>query len=181
MDVPVQRAERLWAGESIAIWATDQAGRLILEFDEAAACEAACRIQALLKRHGLSSSFLERLDRCSLLIRRVEPLNLRVAVESSPGKTNLTFQGTDGQVLSPEEAKAVEGISAGLLEMMEDVAIHAARSLRAHLAPHGVERLQLTVRFGVADDGTCLPQVVNPLNCELGTTDMEQLADLLGG
>ncbi|MFZ5825795.1 MAG: hypothetical protein ACOY94_15970 [Bacillota bacterium] len=181
MEVPVQRVEQLWAGEGIAIWATDQAGRLILEFDDEAVCEAACGIQALLKRHALNSSFLERLDRRSLLIRRVAPLGLQAVVESSPGETRLTYQGTDGQPLSPEEAKAVEGVSAKRLEMMEDVATHAARSLRAHLTPHGVERLRLTVRFGVAEDGTCLPQVVNPLNCELGTTDMERLANLLGG
>lgn len=181
MEDPIQRGERLWSGEGIAIWNTNQAERLILEFDEVAPCEAACRLQALLKKHALTSSFVERLDSRSLLIRRVEPLSLQVVVETSPGQTKLAFHGTDGQPLKPDEAKAMPGVSAKRLEIMEDVATHAARSLRAHLTPQGVESLRLALRFGITDDGTCLPQVVNPLTCDLGTTDMEQLVHLLGG
>lgn len=181
MEEPIRREQRLWTGEGIAIWATNWADRLILEFDDEAACEVACRIQALLKKHALTSSFLERMDGRSLLIRRVEPLGLQAVADSSPGETRVTFAGTDGQPLSPDEAKQVDGVSAKRLEMMEDVATHAARSLRAHLGLHGVERLRLIMRFGLTDDGACLPQVVNPLNCDLGTTDMERLANLLGG
>ncbi|MFZ5817322.1 MAG: hypothetical protein ACOY93_18825 [Bacillota bacterium] len=181
MEVPVQRGERLWAGEGIAVWATDRPSRLILEFEQEGVCEAAVRLQGLLKRHALTSSFLERLDGRSILIRRVEPLGVEAVAEAGHGSTRVTFQGSGGRSLTPEEAKAVPGMSARRLEMMEDHAAHAARSLRAHLQPQGVEQLRLTVRFGLTDDGACLAQVINPLNCELGTTDMERLANLLGG
>lgn len=181
MEAPVQKGERLWSGEGIAIWATDQEERLILAFDDPSVCEAAHAVQLLLRRHALNSSFLERLDSNSFLIRRVEPLPLEVVAESIPGETRIVFQGLTGDALSPEEVLALEGLSPKRVEMMEDLVMHAARSLRAHLTLHGVDHLRLVMRFGVTADGACLPQVVNPRNCDLGTTDMEQLANILGG
>lgn len=169
MEGPVQRGEQLWSGEGISIWTTDQAERLILQFEEERVCEVACRIQALLTKHALSSSFLERLDSRSVLFRRVEPLPVQAVVEATAGDARLTFQGD------------VDGMPKARLAMMEDVAVHAARSLRAHLSLHGIERIRSVVRFGLTSDGACLLQVVNPLNCDLGTTDMERLADMLGG
>ena len=182
MEGPVEKGERLWAGEGIAVYATDQAEALILEFEAAAACEAAYQMQALLQKHTLSSSFLERLNSRSFLIRRVEPLSVQVAAEAEAGEVRLELQRAgDGQPLSREEALQEPGLSPKRLERMEDVATHAARSLRAHLSLQGVERLRIPLRFGLTHDGACLLQVVNPLGCDLGTTDMGRLAQLLGG
>lgn len=181
MEVPLERGERLWAGEGIAIYATNLEERLILAFDDPAVCAAACQIQSLLKKHALTSSFMERLDGRSLLIRRVAPLGLQLAATASPGESQLAFQSTDGRPLTPDEARQVDGVTKSRLEMMEDVAVHAARSLRAHLLPHGIEQLRFIARFGLTSDGACIMQVTNPLNCDLGTTDMQRLANLLGG
>lgn len=178
----MEKGERLWSGEGIAIYATDQAEALVLEFQAAEVCEAAYRLQALLKSHTLSSSFLERLDSRSFLIRRVEPLPVQLAAEAEAGTVRLELQRTaDGGPLSREEALQEPGLSPKRLERMEDVATHAARSLRAHLSLQGVERLRMALRFGITHDGACLMQVVNPLVCDLGVTDMGRLAQLLGG
>lgn len=182
MEGPVVQGERLWAGEGIAIYATDQAEALILEFEAADACEAAYQLQALLKKHTLSSSFLERLTSRSFLIRRVDPLPVQVSAEATAGEVRLALQrAADGEPLSREEALAEAGLKPTHLERMEDAATHAARSLRAHLSLQGVERLRMPLKFGLTHDGACLLQVVNPLGCDLGTTDMGRLAQLLGG
>ncbi len=181
MEAPVQKGEQLWSGEGIAIWATDLADKLILEFDDASVGEVAYAVQMLLRRHALNSSFLERLEDGSFLIRRVEPLPLELVAESAPGQTSLLFRGSTGEALGRDQLLAVDGVSAKRVEMMEDLVIHAARSLRAHLTLHGVDHLRLVMRFGITGDGACLAQVVNPRNCDLGTTDMVRLANLLGG
>jgi len=175
----VKRGNRLWSGEGIALYETDLADRLMLEFEDEAVCEAAYRIQTLLRRHVLNSSFEERLGGRTFLIRRVEPLDVEVVAEAEPGEVRLAFAGAGG-TLTREQALAALGRQSRL-EKMEDVGAHAARSLRAHLSLRGIDRLRLRLRFGITADGTCLLQVVNPLGCDLGTNDMRKLTALLGG
>lgn len=180
MEVPVQRGSRLWTGDGLAIYATDVAGKAIMEWEDPAACAAAHRLNDLLKRHALATNYVERYDRQALLVRQVEPLPFHVMAEAKQGDSTARFAGPDGP-LERHDLKKINGVTKARVEMMEDVAAHAARSLRAHLMPRGIEHLRLHLQFGLADDGACLLQVVNPLVCDLGTTDMEGLANLLGG
>lgn len=178
MADPVQKGERLRAGEGVAVWATGQPGGLILEFDDETVCEVAFRIQQLLARHAVPSSFAERLGSRMFLIRRLDLLPVEVLTEAGPGEVAVSFCA-GGRILSRAEAEAL--LARGRVERIEDLAAHAARSLRAHLSLRGIAHLRARLRFGLTEDGTCLLQVVNPLECELGSTDMGQVAELLGG
>ncbi len=178
MTDPVLKGERLWAGEGVAVYATDRADRLILEFADETAGEAAFRIQELLRRHALATSFEERLTGRCFLIQKVTPLTVEVAAEAAPGEVNLTFL-EGGREISRAEAEA--SLTPQRMDRVEDAALHAARSLRAHLSLRGVQRLALRMRFGLTDEGACLMQVINPLECRLGSDDMNEVAALLGG
>lgn len=177
MEEPIEKGEQLFQGDGWQVWATNQAGLALVEWSDEHLCEVAFRLQALLKRHALALNFVERLGSRSLVVRRVEPLAASVVAEVAPGETAVTFIGSDGASLSPEELRKAEGLKPDRIEMMEDAAAHAARSLRAYLK--GPLRIQL--HFGRTDEGECLLQVVNPMECDLGTTDWETLADQLGG
>lgn len=181
MEVPVQKGERLWAGDGLAIYATDVPGMAIMEWEDPAVCEAAIHLNNLLKRHALAPNYLGRYDRRSILVRHLEPLNIKVAAEARPGDSSVTFLDSSGRPIAKHEVQRIDGVGKGRPEMIEDVAAHAVRSLRAHLTPHGVKRIRLNMTFGLAADGSCLLQVVNPLVCDLGSTKMEGLANLLGG
>jgi len=178
MGDSVQTGERLWAGEGMAVWGTDHPGCLILEFEDEDVCEAAFRIQQLLASHAVPSSFVERRGGRMFLVRRLELLPVEVLTQAGPGQVDVAFCA-GGRTLSREEAEA--RLKPDRRERMEDLAAHAARSLRAHLSLRGIAHLRARLRFGLTEDGTCLLQVVNPLECELGTTDMRQVAELLGG
>lgn len=181
MEGPVQKGERLWVGEGIAIFATNRAERLILTFEEAAVCEVAYLIHRLLKRHTLSSSFLERLDSRSFLLRRVDPLPIDLVVEAGLGESQVNLIASGGRQLTREEAARETGLLLARVDSMTDAATHAARALRGYLSLRGIDQLRLVTRFGLADDGTLLLQVINPLNCDLGTDRMAELAELLQG
>ncbi|BAD41843.1 hypothetical protein [Symbiobacterium thermophilum] len=178
MEEPVLKRERLWAGDGLAVHATDRADRLILEFEDETVCAAALRIQEILVGHGLATSFAARFTSRSFLIRKVQPLPVEVAAEAGPGEVRLAFRDGDRE-LSREEAEAA--LTPERLERIEDAALHAARTLRAHLSLRGVERLQLRMRFGLTEEGACLMQVMNPLECRLGSEDMKEVLALLGG
>lgn len=181
MEIPVERGERLWSGDGLVLYATDHAGQQIMAWDDAATYQAALRLNDLLKRHALATNLLEVLDGQAMLVRELQPFNLTVTAEASLGDSSVVFSGPNGRLDTIDEVLAIAGVNKRRVEMMGDAAAHAARSLRAHLSPHGVERLRLTLTFGVTHDAACLLQVVNPAVCDLGTTDMEGLANLLGG
>jgi len=178
MADPVQKGERLRAGEGMAVWGTGQPGGLILEFENESVCEAAFRIQQLLERHAVPSNFVERQGSRMFRVRRLELLPVEVLTEAGPGQVAVAFCA-GSRPLDRAEAEAL--VTRDRLDRMEDLAAHAARSLRAHLSLRGIARLRARLRFGLTEDGACLLQVVNPLECELGTTDMGQVAELLRG
>lgn len=178
MEEPVLKRERLWTGAGVAVYATDRADRLILEFADEMACAAAVRIQEILAGHALATSFVARFTSRAVLIRKVQPLPVEVVADAGPGEVRLAFRDGDRE-LSRAEAEAA--LAPERLERIEDAALHAARTLRAHLSLRGVPRLQLRVRFGLTDEGACLMQVINPLECRLGSEDMKEVFALLGG
>ncbi|MBP2019446.1 hypothetical protein J2Z79_002885 [Symbiobacterium terraclitae] len=178
MGDSVRKGERLLVGEGMAVWAADKPGGLILEFADEAVCEAAFRIQQLLERHAVPTGFVERLGSRILLARRLELLPVEVVIEAAPGQVDVAFRA-GGRTLDRAEAESL--LTPDRLERIEDLAAHAARSLRAHLSLRGIAHLRARLRFGLTEDGACLLQVVNPLECELGSTDMRQVAELLGG
>lgn len=181
MEVPVQKGVQLWSRDGITVYATDVAGKAIMEWEDPLAFEAACRLNDLLKRHALASNFLARHQSRSILVRQLDLLNFIVTAEASPGDSSVRFTEPNGRLVERAELLTIDGLNKDRVEMMEDVAAHAVRSLRAHLLPSGVTNLRLNLHFGLTADGACLLQVINPLVCDLGTTDMEGLANLLGG
>ena len=178
MTEPVEKGKRLWSGGGMAVYAADRPGRQIVEFDDETAGEAAFRIQELLARHALSTCFEARLSGRAFLVQKTTPLAVEVQAEAAPGRVDLTFL-EGGREIGREEAEA--RLAPERLQRIEDAAAHAARALRAHLSLRGVERLQLRMRFGLTDEGACLMQVINPLECRLGSEDMQEVAALLGG
>jgi len=178
MTDPVEKRQRLWTGAGMAVYATDRSDRQVVEFEDEIACEVSFRVHERLARHALPTSFEARLTGRSLLVQKTALLPVEVKAEAAPGQVRLTFLD-GGRAIAREEAEAA--LTPERLERIEDAAQQAARALRAHLSLRGVDRLRLHLRFGVTDEGACLMQVINPLECRLGTEDLREAAALLGG
>lgn len=157
-----EKGALLWAGEGCRLWAAEEPNFAVMTWEEPQSSRLAEGLDQVLRRHALQSHFVRRLDAQSLLVKRLEPLPMRAVARCEAGAVAIRFLG--------------QGVGPTRLARMEDAATHAVRSLRAHLD----QPFALTLRFGLAADGNCLLQVVDPLECEFGGTYAAVLAQLGG-
>ncbi|HEY3366884.1 MAG TPA: hypothetical protein VGK74_17675 [Symbiobacteriaceae bacterium] len=179
MESDLVKGALLYRGDGCQTFATDNDDLAVLEWEDGKACRLAEALAEMLKRHVVISSYVRRYGPCSLVVRRMEPIPLTVEAEGLPANVVIRFVDSVGQALEKADTLKVPGVRKSRLDMMEDVANHVARVVRAHLGP--VEGLRVRLRFGIPAGGGCLLDMVNPLVCQLGTTDYEALCGLLGG
>lgn len=151
------------------VWSTDQADIAVMEWESEAACRLALSVQTILRRHAVQTNYRDSAGLTSLLVTRIEPLGFAVSVQAAQGETAVSFIGADGKT----EAQT----SPDLTGVLEDTAAHAARSLRAYLA----SELRLHLSFGIGPAHQTLLQVINPVECDFGSTDPAVLLAQLGG
>lgn len=181
MQKLITKGDLLYQADGYAVYDTDHPDYTIIEWEQEEACSLALLMHEILKRHALCDSCDGRYGTHSLVTRRLELLPLTVLAHSTRTDTHLTFYDESGKPIDLETVKGIEGCKPARLDYMTDTAAHAARIIRAHLHRDGLEELELKLRFGVATAGDCCLQVVNPLECQLGLTDLDELYTELGG
>jgi hypothetical protein len=181
MEAVLERGDLIYAAEGYELYATNDATLAIAQWKEESACRLAQAMHHLLRRHALSTNFVEVYDPCGLVVKRVEPLPVAVIAQAIRGDAKLEWHGADGTVFTREEVARLPGMKAARLDMMEDTGLQAVRSSRAHLQGSGVACITLELVFGIDAGGACLLQVINPVRCDLGTPDYNLLATRLGG
>lgn len=181
MEAEVQKGEQVYSADGWAIYATNDEDLQVMEWEDPCACSLAFSLHRVLRGHALNSNCVSTFSANGLLVRRLKLLDITVVVKTARNDTTLTFLGSGGRALSRGEAEHVNGCKPSRVDVMEDVAAHAARSLRAHLAPLGLTDLELHFQFGISPGGETLLQVPNPLMCSFGNTDYEGLCQQLGG
>ncbi|MGE5673286.1 MAG: hypothetical protein ACM3XM_05315 [Mycobacterium leprae] len=170
---------QLYAGMGYAMVANDD-DTAIMEFANPEACQLAYAIQRTLKRHALCTNCLEPFDgKQSLLVRRIEPIPLTVLTRCVDGEARVEFRDRSGVKLDKPDAIQAGGIKPGCLDMIEDIALHTMRTLRAYFGP--AEGLALKLLFGRTASGETLLQVIDPDDCNLGSKDYAALCGQLGG
>ncbi|HWI53829.1 MAG TPA: hypothetical protein VNT01_16955 [Symbiobacteriaceae bacterium] len=174
-QLEVEKGELQYQAEGWATYATDDDDVQIMQWENVSAGKLAWMWHEMLRRHALSTNALQRLGTASIIVKRLELIDLTVVVKSTTNSTDLTFVGSEGTTMNGKDAKRVPGAKPSRLTTMEDVSLHTARSLRAHLAPLGLHDLELRLRFGIEPGGACLLQVPNPLDCSFGSTDYEAM------
>lgn len=180
MKVPeVNKGDLIYQAEGWALYDTEDSDVQIMEWEDPCAGKLAWTFHELLKRHALSTNAIARVGSGGIIIKRLELIGLTVVVKSTTNNTELSFIGQHGTALTKKEAERVPGAKPSRLSTMEDVTLHTARSLRAHLAAEGHSDLELHLRFGVEPGGACLLQVPDPLSCSFGSTDYESICSLL--
>lgn len=178
MDQMITKGDLLFRSDGMRIFATQDSGLAVMEWDRPAVCGLAHALHTVLKQHALNTAFLDRLGQHALVVRRADRLDL-VAEATGGRETALRWlRAGDGKEIPEGELTGIPGVKPARVDMMKDAAVHSARSLRAHL--HG-ERLLLRIRFGITDEGDCLMEVPNPLDCDFGSTEYDRLAAQLGG
>lgn len=181
MKQQLSKTDLLRSGEGFTLYATDDDELAIVEWEQADACRLAALLDRMLRSHALGSAFKESLSEQELLVHRVEPTALFMRATTDKEGVKAAFVDESGAVWSFDEAPQLDGMNPKRLTYMQDVALQVIRSLRAHLRPLGFDQIDVTLRFGVADNGNCLLQVINPVECQLGTTDYATLCAQLGG
>jgi len=172
----------LYRSADFELFATDVSGVSIMEFADPEAGDLAWRIHEVLCRHTQPTNALERIGPGLLAVRAVDPLMVTVEATAGPRQTQVRFlSGRSQRELEGRALTRVDGVTPTRADVMEDAAAQAARSLRAHLLVHGIHEVTLRLAFGLDADGCMHLQVVNPRECDLGTTDYAALYLWLGG
>ncbi|MDF2628456.1 MAG: hypothetical protein K0R39_2287 [Symbiobacteriaceae bacterium] len=180
MKVPeVNKLELEYQSEGWGLYSTDNDDVQVMQWENPAVAGCAWGMHQMLREHALSTNGIAQHGASGIIVRRLELLSLTVVVKCTAHDSDLSFLGSTGETLSPKEAQRIPGARPTRLSTMEDVGLHMARSLRAHLAPQGLTDLELRLHFGIEPGGACLLQVPNPLELSLGTTDYEALCALL--
>lgn len=181
MSYELEVGDLLYATDGCSIYATNDLNLAVMEWEDEGACRLSQSLHQIIKSHALATNYMGKLGAQRLIVRRLEPLPVTVTVRADPHEIALELLTDDGQAIPLEAAAEVPGIKEKRLDMIVDTAQHVARTLRAHLAPTGVEHLELKLSFGIGTQGECLLQMPNPLVCSLGTTDYNALCTQLGG
>ncbi|HYF79530.1 MAG TPA: hypothetical protein VD973_20685 [Symbiobacteriaceae bacterium] len=180
MKVPeVNKMELEYQAEGWALYSTDNDDVQVVQWENPAVGRCAWALHQMLRSHALSTNGIAPHGAGGIIVKRLELINLTVVVRCTANDSHLSFVDTTGETLSPKEAGRIPNARPSRLATMEDVGLHMARSLRAHLAPQGLQDLELRLHFGIEPGGACLLQVPNPLELSLGTTDYESLCGLL--
>lgn len=177
----VERRDELYAAGGYKVYATNNSDLNIMEWESGDACRLARLIHRLMRKHALFTTYHDDLGHRSVLVKAIERLPVTVRVESSGSDTKLQLLAPGGETLTEEEALGYTAVTKSRMEMLTDCATHAARSLRAHLAPFEIPGVILNLTFGVGPAGDCLMQVIDPVSCDLGSTDYATLYIQLGG
>lgn len=181
MTYELEVGELLYATEGVSTYATNDENLAVMEWETEPLCRLSLRLHEIIRSHALFTNYIERLSARRLVVKRLEMLPVTVAVSTDPHDTSLRLLADGGVVIPLEEATEIPGLKPKRLDMMVDTAQHVARTMRAHLLLSGVQHVELKLSFGVGTQGECLLQMVNPLHCNLGTTDYEALCTQLGG
>jgi len=176
----INKGDLVYTAEGWSLYQTDDDDVQIMEWDDVCAGKLAWFLHEMIRRHALSTNALQRHGTNGIAVKRLELIPLTVVVRSTANDTEISFVSSHGTAIDKHEAKRVPGAKPSRLTTMEDVALHTARSLRAHLAPMGLSDLGLHLHFGIEPGGACLLQVPNPLECSLGSTDYEKICAQLG-
>lgn len=180
MKVPeVNKLELEYQAEGWALYKTDNDDVQVVEWENPAVGRCAWALHQMLRSHALSTNGIAPHGAGGIIVKRLELIGLTVVVRCTANDSALSFEGSTGETLAPREAQRIPNARPGRLATMEDVGLHMARSLRAHLAPQNLHDLELRLHFGIEPGGACLLQVPNPLELSFGTTDYESLCGLL--
>ena len=178
-ELVVKKLEPEFKADGWALHATNDGDLQIIAWEDECACNLAFALSRMLKRHALSSNFVQRSGGTGLVVRRLEYFDFAVVVKATQSDSVVSFLDPDGAPLDKGALEAMPGVKRRI-SAMEDVALHTARSLRAYLATLGVHELELRLHFGIAPDNAMLLQVPNPLECSFGSMDYEALCNALG-
>lgn len=181
MQNELQKEDLLYSQEGCRVYKTSDGELVLWEREAEPACRLVHAIHNTLRRHALGTSYVGPFGLRGVLARGLTPLPVSVTVMAQPTAVSAVYRSGDGEPLTKEEAAALPGVGPGKMAMVEDTALHTARTLRAYLAPAGITELTLNLEFGTAVSGECQMQVVNPLRCAFGSLDFETLCGYLGG
>lgn len=179
-ELELNKGEQLFAGSGWGLFATDDKDLAIMQWEDKCAGRLAWDIHHMLKGHALSTNCVQRFGASGIVVKQLEMLAVTLRVQTTPTDTQITLLGEQGTELERKEAEQLPHVKPTRLATMEDVALHTARCLRAHLAPMGFAELDLRLQFGLAAGGETLLSVPNPLECSFGTEEYEALCERLG-
>lgn len=181
MQKELQKEDLLYSQEGCRVYRMSDGEHVVWEWEEEPVCRLVHAIHAALRRHALGTSYVGPFGLRGVLARELTPLPISVRVAAQPTAVSAEYRSEDGTSLTKEEAAALPGVGPGKMDVVEDTALHTARTLRAYLAPAGITELTLALEFGTASSGECQMQVVNPLRCAFGSLEFDALCGYLGG
>jgi len=176
MEFELLKGDLLFSNNGCSVYATNDVDLAIMEWKDEKACHLAEKLHGVVKRHALHSNFVRHFGKCELLVQRMEPLPLTVRAHSTVNQASVRFVTDDGESHARDE---LTGVKRARLDVMEDTALHLARSLRPYLGQAGIKEWELSLSFGICPSGECVLEVPNPLTCDLGSTDYGTLITYL--
>jgi len=166
----LEKAEELHRLEGCVIWSTTDRDLAFMIWDDPAVGRLANGLNRLLREHALSTNLVECRGETLMVVRLLELLPYHLVARSGGHETAVEIHNQSEVEIAPER-----------LDMMQDAAQHAARSLRAHLAPQGISEVLVTLSYGITPKSDCVLQVINPLQCDFGSHDYGKVSNWLGG
>jgi len=166
----LEKVDELQRLEGCTIWSTTDRDLAFMIWEDQSVGHLADILNRLIREHALSTNLVECRDDKLMVVRQLELLPYRIVTQSGGHETTVQIDNPSRVKISPER-----------LDMMQDAAQHAARSLRAHLAPHGIGEISMTLSYGLTRTEDCLLQVINPLHCDFGSGDYALVSRWLGG
>lgn len=177
----LEKTDLLSESEGLKVWQTNDYDIAMLEFNDESTGQVVMRLQEIVRKHALSTNFMERRGYRTFIVRKLDPIPVKVVARCSPNDTALSYESSEGVPLEMQDVIRIPGVTPSRREMMEDTTAHVARSLRAHLADDGVTEVTVRLEFGLGGQGECILQMINPLQCDLGDSSMSELYSQLGG
>ncbi len=166
----LEKEEELQRIEGCSIWSTTDRDLAFMIWDAPSVSRLAAELDRLLRDHALSTNLVECRGNNLMVVRKLDLLPYHLEVRSGGHETTVDLHN-----------QSKTEIETGWRDMMQDAAQHAARSLRAHLAPRGIGEISVQLFYGLTRSNDCVLQVINPLQCDFGSQDYDQVTRWLGG
>jgi len=200
----MKRGSRLYEGKSKIVYEADRDGLAIVEFkDDATAfdgkkkgtirgkgeCNAriTARIFELLEREGVATHYEETLDRCSLLVKRLDMIKIEVVPrnvvagslakrlgleEGSPLErpvVELYYKRDDlgDPMINRHHVAALELASPSEVDLMEETALKVNEIVGGFLRDRGIVLVDFKLEFGRCGDELILGDEITPDSCRL--------------
>lgn len=176
-----RKGEMRYRSNGFIVYDATRRGANFMEWASKELCDLGTALQNCLHRHAVVTNWEKRNGDNTALLSELELLPVRVWVQTAPNDVTSGLVDEHGLPLDQERALALPKMRVARLDDMLDTSRQVGRALRAHLSSPEGPSLRLELWYGLNEMGACMLHVVDPLRCDLGSTDSADLITRLGG